>query len=73
MANKVSKRKSAIQTFFSNSLTQVKRESLVAKREIKTALDKLQKSKLEKKRREALADQHYIFVILNERELLSAA
>jgi hypothetical protein len=45
----------------------------VAKREIKTALDKLQKGKLEKKRREALADQHYIFVILNERELLSAA
>lgn len=56
LQKKVSKRKSAIGTFFSNSINKVQRESLVAKREIKIAFDKLQKSKLEKKRREALAD-----------------
>ena len=46
----------------------------MAKREIKGVLDKLQtQSQIDKKKREALGDLDFIFVILSERELFSAA
>lgn len=56
LQKKARERKNSISTFLSNSITSVKRESVIAKREIKIALDKLNKNNLEKKRREALAD-----------------
>ena len=56
LQKKARERKNSISTFLSNSITSVKRESVIAKREIKIALDKLNKNNLEKKWREALAD-----------------
>jgi hypothetical protein len=56
LKKKARERKNSISTFLSNSITSVKRESSIAKREIKIALDKLNKNNLERKRREALAD-----------------
>lgn len=45
----------------------------MAKQEINELLDKLNKNRVENKRRKALADQHFIFVILMERDIFAAA